>query len=441
MQAAAEYAVQGVASPASLEVALKALHFLGKDSPEKAQQWTAMETDACRKAYAQASAPPFKHRAATLLVSRLAKTAEADGTAGHWARSEETLREAVGVGAALSLQNTLLIRARHARAKVLAPADKKAQNLADALKSQPDNVTARMDLLRLLVVELDAPAEAARHLGGAFDEVWRTYVPMAAQPVKELNETACWELGQWYYKALLKLAETPEARLSVLRRAKTYYERFSELHAAQDAQTAGVKVALTAIREELDAAKDSPVGTIVPGQWIPLMPEAHRLVGWNVPQELKPGEKVLYDGYTLELASTEGLVVDFPLDARDVVLRAVVRLMQSGTLQLRVRTGQKGAFFGEFFGGNSFQLTWWNSDTQEREVLAEKQTLRTYKSSFELMLVATGTTLALYADGEKVLQVQDKRRVSGSVGLKVVDGRAQFEDVMILIPDKGWKLK
>jgi len=104
------------------------------------------------------------------------------------------------------------------------------------LAASPDNAAVRERLIRLLVVELDAPAKAKKLLTPGVAEPWRTYVPLAVKEISELGKPVCLELGDWYMS--LAAEATRGGKAKVLTRAKAYYQRFVAL------ETSAVKGAI-----------------------------------------------------------------------------------------------------------------------------------------------------------------------------------------------------
>jgi len=152
------------------------------------------------------------------------------------------------------------------------------ENLKKQLAANPENPAARLRLVRLLLVDLDDPAEAAKYVEGVQDAALAKYVPAAARPLEEAPELACLELGDWYRS----LAETapPAAKGPMFARAQAYYKRFLEVHPAEDINRAKAQAALQKIEAEAQAAaapKSAPppakTPTKVPvlGQWIDLL--------------------------------------------------------------------------------------------------------------------------------------------------------------------------
>ncbi|KPJ77904.1 MAG: hypothetical protein AMS14_00345 [Planctomycetes bacterium DG_20] len=151
------------------------------------------------------------------------------------------------------------------------------------LERDPKNVSVREGLVRLYLVDLDDPAEAAKYLEGAKDKALLKYVPAAAKGVEAPPELACLELGEWYRD--LAATAPPHAREAMYARARAYLERFLEIHTAKDLSRTRATLALEKVQEavaKLTAPPEKPTktskptkatpGTIPPGTWVDLLP-------------------------------------------------------------------------------------------------------------------------------------------------------------------------
>jgi len=138
------------------------------------------------------------------------------------------------------------------RQKALAGAVKIARE-ADALKAllqkNPQNTQVREKLVRLCLVDLDDPAEAARHVEGVADPWLAKYVPAAAKGPDATPEVAAKELGEWY--RTLAEGAPPAAKAAMYARSKAYYERFLELHTTEDLDRTTVALVLKKVSAEL----------------------------------------------------------------------------------------------------------------------------------------------------------------------------------------------
>jgi hypothetical protein len=137
------------------------------------------------------------------------------------------------------------LRAVTARQKSAA----EAERLKKQVEADPANAKARDQLVRLLVVDLDSPAEAAKYVDESSDATLRKFVPAAAKAVADAPEMACLELTDWY----MQLAGTagPAGKAAMYARAVQYGERFLELHTAQDLDRTRAELTVKKARDEI----------------------------------------------------------------------------------------------------------------------------------------------------------------------------------------------
>jgi len=136
------------------------------------------------------------------------------------------------------------------------------ENLKKQLAAKPDSPPVRLRLVRLLLVDMDDAAEAAKYVEGVQDAGLAKYVPAAARPLEGAPELACLELGDWYRS----LADTAPAAAkgAMFARAQAYYKRFLELHTAEDIGRAKAVAALQKIETDLQAAAPKPAPAAKP---------------------------------------------------------------------------------------------------------------------------------------------------------------------------------
>ena len=135
---------------------------------------------------------------------------------------------------------------------------RKIEAARSALKKNPDDIKARETVVRLYLLELDKPAEAAKLLNEDVDERLRTYIPLAAGKVEAIDKTVCFEMGQWYW-SMFPAAQTPSGKATVLHRTKSYLGRFRSLHEKQD--IAGLHAATILGKVDKELAKLGPLAS------------------------------------------------------------------------------------------------------------------------------------------------------------------------------------
>jgi hypothetical protein len=117
---------------------------------------------------------------------------------------------------------------------------KKLKALQSAVKKTPSDSAARDRLIMFCLFDLDTPAEAAGYLNEDTDELLRTYVPMMAKPIEQVEPKVSLELGQWYHSQANKVSIA--GKLVALTRAMRYYERYLSEAGTDDLKNVKMKL-------------------------------------------------------------------------------------------------------------------------------------------------------------------------------------------------------
>jgi hypothetical protein len=198
------------------------------------------------------------------LVDALACVADRKVAAGDFTEAAGLYHRAITTARAIRSAKQTEIEAKAKDLVRLRQVAQEVERLKAVVAGQPDDAAARNDLVRLLVVEKDDPAQALQYLAPACEERLAKYVPAAAKGVEAAPELACMELGDWYRD--LGEAAPGRARTAMFIRAAAYYQRFLELHTGEDLKQAQAKLALEKMNEALKrlgvavAAKGGPAG-------------------------------------------------------------------------------------------------------------------------------------------------------------------------------------
>ena len=200
---AVEQGLEGVAEEAGRNTAEKALDDLVEKQAGKAGLWRTKREELYRRWYRVAQGDE-KRSVGRKLIDLLVAEGERQEQAGEWAQAVVPLGEASTLAAYLRLREQDRLKHRHHRAAYMSTVERRVEGLKTSLEKTPGDATVRGALVRALVVEMDRPDEATEFLSAELDETWRTYVPLAAQPVDRLQARACLELGDWYFGDLTK---------------------------------------------------------------------------------------------------------------------------------------------------------------------------------------------------------------------------------------------
>ena len=246
--------------------ATAAMDLVAGKVPEKKVEARRKTAALYQKQYATARADA-KTKAGEALLQALSTLAAAQAEAGDIDAAGASLKQALTIATAIKSDAKAAIQAQ---LEGLAPREKMEKQIA-ALKAKleknPEDAASRKELVRLLLVEEDSPAEAATFLDESLDDAARKYVPAAAKPLEDAPELACKELGDWY-RGLADGATKPASKGAMLRRAQGYYERFLDLHKDEDLARTTATLMLKKIE---DALARLPAPKAAPAQWIDLL--------------------------------------------------------------------------------------------------------------------------------------------------------------------------
>ena len=244
--------------PAGYPTAKAALDLLAANVPEKKVGSLQKVAAMYHRPYAAARGDA-KTKAGEALIEALKALADAQAEAEDVDGAGATLRQALAVATTIRSQSKAAIQAQLAGLGAQQKVEKEIAALRAKLEKDPQDAASRTELVRLYLVEMDNPAQAAPFVDEKCDEATRKYVPAAAKPMEEAPELACKELGDWY-RGLADQATAPTTKAAMLRRAKAYYERFVHLHKADDLARTGAILMLKKIEDALAKleSKSSP---------------------------------------------------------------------------------------------------------------------------------------------------------------------------------------
>ena len=273
----------GLAHPDGYAAAAQAMELLAGSVPEQAAACRE-RTLGIRQKQFDTSRGDARPPAAETLIDALVTAADAKIQAAAPAEAATLLVRARNVARAVSSPRLADLESRAKTLTQRMATDHRISDLKALLEKSPGNVAAREELVRLYLVDLDDPAEAAKHLKGAKDEALLKYVPAAAKGADAAPEFACLELGEWYRGLAAKASK--DAKAAMYARAKVYLERFLALHTAKDLGRTRAALALEKVEEavaKLTAPPKEPTkptkpskpaltGIIKPAKWVDLLP-------------------------------------------------------------------------------------------------------------------------------------------------------------------------
>jgi formylglycine-generating enzyme required for sulfatase activity len=236
--------------------AAAAMDLLAGKVPEKKAECLQMNAALYQKQYATARGEA-KTKAGENVITALSAIAEAQAAAGDADAAGLTLRQAITVATVIKSENKAALQDRLENLASRQKIEKQIAAIQAKLDANPKDEPSRKELVRLYLVEMDNPAEAAKFLDETRDEVTRKYVVAAAKPIEDAPEVACMELGDWY-KGLADQTAVPASKGAMLRRAQGYYQRFLQLHMATDLSRTAATLTLKRIEDALAKLGPAP---------------------------------------------------------------------------------------------------------------------------------------------------------------------------------------
>jgi len=250
-----EKACELAANPMGYATAAEALELEAAGVPEKASAVAARLVEIRQKQF-DASKGDDRATAGEALMEAILPVADAREKVPDAVGAVALLRRALAAATVAKSDRRAEIEARLKTLEQSLRTAREIEDLKRLLEADPNKVAARERLVRIYIVDLDDPAQAAKWVQGVEDASLTKYVPGAAKPLAEAPEYACLELGEWY-RGLAENAPV-YAKAAMFARAQAYYNRFIELHAAADLDRTKAKAALQKIETDLSKAPATP---------------------------------------------------------------------------------------------------------------------------------------------------------------------------------------
>ena len=249
----------GSTGPAGSETVAQALDLLEKAAPDRKADWLVMRLEPLRNSYVRAQGKAKKPAAEAYLD---ALVSAGDALMEDWKPSDAMKHYRFARAIASYHRKGMLVelRSRLTAASSAVTVANKMKSLQAKIKSDPDNIKAREDLILLYIIQADSPAKASALMNDDVSELLRMHVSLVAKSDDDLSDKACLTLGDWYYKSLLPQAPASGKQI-VLQRADRYYQQYLVLHETQDLSRVKTALALKKISAEL--ARLAPRKTIL----------------------------------------------------------------------------------------------------------------------------------------------------------------------------------
>jgi hypothetical protein len=236
-------------NPATYATAFSALDGLEKTNPDFKAAIDERRLNVAKTQYQGARAVDEKIKAGRLYIDLLMVVADAKTASGNYADAHANLRLALAVADAVKSDRKEEIADRLKRIWPRVAAAQQVETLKARLQADPADKATADAILRLYLVDLDNPAEAAKYADASGDETMKKYLLVAAMHAENLPEKACLALGNWYKDLASAAGPT---RAPMLQRAQTYYASFLAAHTTEDADRSAAAAALDKVTRDLE---------------------------------------------------------------------------------------------------------------------------------------------------------------------------------------------
>jgi len=241
----------GIKAPAGYQAAADAMKLLIETMPDKriAAQEKLLKVQQLRY---DRSVKDEREKLGLELVDLLAACGDDKAEARQLAEAVALYRQALTLATMWKSGRTTEIMDKIKQLSAAQEAERRIAVLKARLERNPKDAAARTALIMAYLGEPDNPAEAVKLLTADVDEGLRTYVPLAAKKVEELEEAACIQLAEWLLSVSEKSA--PADKGAMLGRAKACCERYLEVHTAEDVGRLKGKMLLEKVEKAIEKA-------------------------------------------------------------------------------------------------------------------------------------------------------------------------------------------
>jgi hypothetical protein len=236
-------------STSGIEIAIAAANLIAKLDPTRRLESMRRVIQLRQRQYARLRGLK-KREAGERLIEAYMELAAAKQDSGDFVGASSDLRRALTTASTIKSDRRDEIKSEIdvLRSKQQLAVRIKALKLR-IMANKQDKVAIAL-LLKLLVVEMDDPAEARKYTFLSDDDAWKTHVPLAAQELESLKAGDALALGKWYRSLAATAPKT--AKLEMLIRSRAAYEKFLEADAGEGLAVAAARIALKTITSDLE---------------------------------------------------------------------------------------------------------------------------------------------------------------------------------------------
>lgn len=233
--------------PAGTELAMEIMPALKQQDPHGWALRVPRLAETCKTLY-EASAGQERIMAGETLIRILLEDSAILARQGR-AEAADRLDEAQGLAETIDSEAVGQIAQARTSLEERIAAGQKLQSALESIQQNPADATARQTVVELLLVHFDDPNLARRYLGPDVPEMYRSYVPLAAQGPLGIAPEVVAEVGLWY--AALAEANDGLARIAMFARAKQFLLASLKHYEPEDAEREQIGMRIQAIEKRL----------------------------------------------------------------------------------------------------------------------------------------------------------------------------------------------
>jgi hypothetical protein len=230
-------------------IGIEAMTILARRAP-------ARQADALQKKYLlqqkvyTRSEGPDKIDAGQAIIDTLLELSDIKANEGDAESAGMYLRRAISIASASESDTKDYLQARLKGLGRRIAIFRKARQLAETIKNDPNNIKNRRELVLLYIVQLDDPQAAASLLRADLDEALRSYVPLAGRNPATLPAEVLNEMVEWYWQLIDSAPAS--ARGPLLLRTHQYLNLFLARYPRQDPQRTRAVLLLRKINRDME---------------------------------------------------------------------------------------------------------------------------------------------------------------------------------------------
>jgi len=263
-QKAHEFSIRDRAGYAT---ALAALGRLASLSPGLKDACDDNSLNVYRLMYSGSRTPYEKGKTGQTLLEELLEVSDGRAESGKFREAMLLCRQADAVASAVVPTRRNEVQARIKWLNTRLALEQSLTAWKNRLAASPQDTATAGKLFWACLVDLDDPSEAVKYAKLACDEATANFVVAAGMSVEGLPQAACLKLAVWYKD--LANTDTKLGKEAMLRRAKTYAERFLLTHTEEDVERVKAKLLKDDVEKALAACETfKPNGQ---GKWIDLI--------------------------------------------------------------------------------------------------------------------------------------------------------------------------